>query len=277
MAWVNAVAARVCEVALGPILNLPPLAGLLILSAITSVVMLLVIARTSDQARLSAAKRAIHAALFEIRLFNDDPIAMLRALGDVLKQNAIYLRLSLVPMVWMIVPLTLVVAHLQAFYGYAGLTPGEPAILKVELRHRVSKTDAPAGALALDVPAGVRVDTKAVRLSASDEVLWRIVPTVAGDYTLTVHVGSDTATKTLHVSDRPARRSPKRVSAGILNQFLYPSEPLLPGDGSIAAMTVTYSEPGIAVASWRVHWMVVYAVLSMACAFVLARRFGVTI
>ena len=45
LAWVNAVAARVCEVALGPILNLPPLAGLLILSAITSVVMLLVMVR----------------------------------------------------------------------------------------------------------------------------------------------------------------------------------------------------------------------------------------
>ncbi len=277
LAWVNAVLARACEAGLAPIIGLPPLASLLIVSLVTSVAMLLVFARTSDQKRLAEAKRGIHAALFEIRLFNDDLVAVLRALGDALRHNALYLRLSLVPLAWMAVPLVFVVAHLHAFYGYAGLTPGEPAILKVELRHALPDTDASTNAVVLDAPAEVRVETEAVRLLASNEVLWRIVPTVAGEYTFTVRVGAAMATKTMQVSTLQARRSPRRVSAGLMDQLLYPSEPPLPDDSSIASITLTYPEPGIAVAGWRLHWMVIYAVLSMACAFALARRFGVTI
>jgi hypothetical protein len=92
-----------------------------------------------------------------------------------------------------------------------------------------------------------------------------------------VRAGAATATKTIQVSDLPVRRSPQRVSAGLLDQYLYPSEPLLPEDGPFARIAVNYPEPGIAVAGWRVHWIVIYLALSMACAFALAGRFGVTL
>ena len=101
---------------LWPLLGLPPLVSLLIVSLATAVVMLPVIARTSNQARIAATKRRIHAALFEIRLFNDDPRAVLRSLGDALTANAVYFGLSLVPLLWMGVPLALVIAHLQSCF-----------------------------------------------------------------------------------------------------------------------------------------------------------------
>jgi len=272
---VNAALVRASDTGLAPIIGLPPLVGLLVVSIVTAVLMLLVMARVSDQKGLAEAKRGIHAALFEIRLYNDDLVAVMRALGDALRHNGRYLLLSLVPLVWMAIPLVLVVAQLQAFYGYAGLTPGQPAIVKVELRGALP--DASAGAVVLAAPTEVRVETGAVRLASANEVLWRIVPTVAGEYTLTVRVGSTVASKTLQVSSVMARRSPRRVSAGLIGQLLYPSESPLPAGGLIAAINVAYPEPGIDLAGWRVHWMVVYIGLSMACAFALAGRFGVTL
>ena len=68
-----------------------------------------------------------------------------------------------------------------------------------------------------------------------------------------------------------------RVAAGLVDQVLYPSEAPLPGDSHIAAITVAYPEPGMDVFGWKLHWLIVYGLLSMACAFPLARRFGVTI
>src|SRR5688500_19416424 len=102
--------------------------------------MLLIFRKTSDQKRLAAVKRQIHAGLFEIRLFNDDLRAIFRAQGEILRHNLTYLRLSIVPMLWMIVPLLLVVAQLQFHYGYSGLTVGQPVLLKAQIREGAALT-----------------------------------------------------------------------------------------------------------------------------------------
>ena len=274
LALVNSALVWLGDLALVPLIGLPPLAGLLIVSAITAAAMLPVIARTSDQKRMVETKRFIHAALFEIRLFNEDPRAVMRAFGDALRFNGRYLRLSLVPLLWMAIPLALLVTHLQSVYGYTGLEIGRPALVKVELR---GATGDGASPVELDAPSGLRIETPAVSLSSSHEVLWRIVPTAVGEYMLTVRAGNSSGTKTVHVSDRPARRSTTRVSPGLVDQFLNPAERPLDDAGPIASIAVTYPEAAIDVLGWHLHWLIVYLLLSMACALILARRFGVTI
>jgi hypothetical protein len=276
LAAVNGMLVWLGDLVLAPVLALPPLGGLLVLSVLTASAILPVIARTSDQGRMARTKRSIQAALFEIRLFNDDPPAVFRSLADALKLNALYLRLSLVPLLWMAVPLLFAVAHLQSVYGYRGLEADRPALVKVGLR-AAGAGGTSTDSIELEAPAAVRVETKAVRLPAANEVVWRIVPTAAGDFTLTVRAGGEAVTKTLHVSDRPARRSPARISPGLVDQALYPAEPPVAAAGPIASIAVTYPEAAIDVLGWHVHWLIVYFVLSMAAAFILARRFGVTL
>src|SRR2546425_991045 len=53
---------------------------------------------------------------------------------EILRHNLNYLRLSAVPMLWMIVPFVFVIAQLQFHYGYRGLTPGQDFIVKVQLK-----------------------------------------------------------------------------------------------------------------------------------------------
>lgn len=275
----NAVLVRLSDAAFAPLGVLPPLAGLLVVSLATGAVMLLVVARSSNQPRMAATKRAMHAGLFEIRLFNDDPRAVLRSLGDLLRENARYLGLSLVPLFWMAVPLALAVTQLQAYYGYEGLTPGAAVLVKANLRDALKEVSSTHQPPVLEAPPSIRVDTPAIQLAGSTEVLWRIVPTAEGAFTLTILDGERSATKTLlvSVSPDPVRRSPVRVSPGLLDQFLYPSERPLPADSPVSRITVGYPEPGMRVFGWRVHWLIVFVVLSMGAAFGLARRFGVTL
>ena len=105
LAWLNGVLRVVVDAGLGPLLGWSPGLSLVIVAVATAVVMVLVVARTADQKRVRQAKRGVHAALFEIRLFNDDLRVVMRALGDLLRHNAVYLRLSLVPLAWMAIPL----------------------------------------------------------------------------------------------------------------------------------------------------------------------------
>jgi len=57
----------------------------------------------------------------------------------------------------------------------------------------------------------------------------------------------------------------------------YPSETPVPDDSAVAAITLAYSEPGLDVLGWRIHWMVLYVIISMITAFAFATRLGVTL
>ena len=111
------------DAGLRPLAGLPPLVSLFLISLVSALLILMVMRHVSNQAGLSRSKRGMQASLLEIRLFKDDLRAVMSALRDGLRHNARYLMLSLVPLAWVAVPLSLIVVHLQAYYGYAGLTP----------------------------------------------------------------------------------------------------------------------------------------------------------
>ncbi len=269
IAALNTALVAVFDALLGPLLRLPPLAGLFVISVTTAMVLVLVVRRVSDQPRLRAARRHMQAALFEIRLHADDPVAVLRSFGDVIVQNAIYLRLSLVPLLWVIVPLTLMVAQLQAFYGYSGLLRGEPALLTLE-----SKGEA---AVTLEAPREIRIDTDPVRLQGTATTVWRIVPAEAGEFVVTMRSGESAITKTILVGDQPARRSPIRTQGNFQRQLLYPSERLIPDGSAITGIAVDYPDGRVDLFGWPVHWLIVYGLFSLVSAVVVSRWLGVTI
>ena len=109
MTIVNGILRRVFDAALSPFSGLHPLVGIVVMSLIVGIAILLVYKKTSNQDKLAAVKRKIHAGLFEIRLFNDDFRAIMRAQGDILRHNLTYLGLSFVPFLWIIVPLVLMI------------------------------------------------------------------------------------------------------------------------------------------------------------------------
>ena len=282
MTILNALLASAFDLLLFPFRQLPPIVGLSVVSLLTAAGMLLVFRAKSDQPRIEQVKRAMIAALFEIRLFNDDLPALFRAQGEMLKQNAAYLRLSLVPMLWMIVPIGLIAAQLEFQYGYAGLTPGQPALIKARVRQSTTPLAEPAAvslpvsAASLEAPKEIRVLTAGAWFPATQEIIWRVMADVPGEYVLNAKVDGGTFTKTVDATDRVVRRSPVRVAAGFMNQMMYPAEPPLPDGGIVTSISVGYPSRAIRVLRWDLPWVIVYLVLSMAFAVALRKPFGVT-
>ena len=133
MSYLNAALRLVFDLLLAPFAGLPPIVSLSVVSLLVSILMLVVFKKTSNQEALALTKRRIHAGIFEIRLFNDDLRAILRAQNEILRTNLTYLRLNLWPMLFLLPPLVLVMAQLEFHYGYEGLRPGERALLTVDL------------------------------------------------------------------------------------------------------------------------------------------------
>ena len=217
--------------------------GLAVVSLATAIVMLArSFKRTSNQTRLAAVKRQIHAALFEIRLFNDDLRAIFRAQREMLRHNLTYLRLSLVPMLWMIVPLVLVIAQLQFHYGYAGLEVGQSGAAEGAgpRRRRAQRLGlAGRGARIADERDRAGNARCAGRNRSADA--GGVVPRHArGDL---AHRAAGRRRNSSFGCTMGARPSPRRSTcptggatvagaarAGVRQQLLYPAEAPLPGD-----------------------------------------------
>jgi len=277
MSFVNAALRPVFDLLLAPFAGLPPIVSLVVVSLVAAVFMLFVFKRTSNQAALADVKRRIHAGLFEIRLFNDDLRAILRAQNEILRTNVTYLKHSLAPMLWILPPLVLVIAQLQFHYGYEGLRPGATALLTVDLDpESVSAGVRPRARL--DLPPGLHADSGEVWIPAESQLAWRLLPESKGDFQIGVAVdGAESVTKSVRVTDRAVRLSPVRVDRGFLSQLIYPAEPPLPPDGPIRAIHLAYPDREVSVLGYGMHWMIPFFVLSIAFAFALRGWMKVTI
>ncbi|RMH19410.1 MAG: hypothetical protein D6696_10650 [Acidobacteria bacterium] len=273
MSMINSFLRPLFDGLLYPFRGLHPLVGLTVVSLVAAIGILYVFKLTSNQDKLAAVKRKIHAGLFEIRLFNDNPRAILRAQLDILRHNLTYLRLAMVPLLWMIVPLVLVIAQLQFHYGYRGLDPGQSTLVKVELAAAAGRPQA-----ILHAPAGVAVEAGPAWLPALNEVAWRIAAVEPGDYELDLEIGGESLSKSVRVSNDVVRRSPIRPSAAFADQLLYPAEPPLPRGSAVRAIHVVYPPGDAGIPGWESEWtwMIVFFVLSMVFAFALRKPLGVT-
>ncbi len=274
MTLVNAFLVRVADAVLTPLAGLPPLAVVVGCALGSALAVLGVMRLTSNQAALAAVKRRIHAALLEMRLYNDDLRALLRAQGEVLRHNLSYVGLSLVPLVITAVPLTLAIAQLQAWYGYAGLAPGVPIVVTASVDSRI------AGPLPTLEASGADVVGLARYFPTLGEVTWQVVPRATGDGQVRlVTPGGAVVEKSLQVAAAgvTARRSPIREHANVLGQLLYPSEPPIDEASGLAAIHVPYPERSLRVLGQQMSWLYIYLLATFAFVLLLRKPLGVVI
>lgn len=280
MSIVNSLLRPLIDTLQAPLAGSSPLLGITLWSIPTAWFALLVFKWTSNQEKIGEVKRRIHACLFEIRLFNDDLRAIMRAQGEIFRHVIHYQGLALKPMVWILPPLVLLMVHLHAFYGFRALQPGDAALVSVEVD---DGWQPPTGSgeppVTLDAPPGVRLDTPAVWVPSLNEVSWRVVTEEPGNYELRFAVGDQHVSKSLRVTDRVVRLSPTRPDRSFLDQLEWPSEPPIPRSAPIRAIRVAYPEAAIDVLGWRLDsqyaWMIVFFVLTMVIAVALKGKMGV--
>ena len=225
-----------------------------------------------------AVRRGIQASLFEMRLLNDDVLAILRAAGRIMRANVTYLRFAMIPAVLVTIPLLLLLIHLQFYYGYDGLAVGANAVVTV----RVDRSALPAGGAAapnisLDAPAGVRVETPLVWIPSEREAAWRIVTEQPGDYQLVITLDGNAASKQIRVSHALGWRSPDRLQDGFLNQLLAPAERPIEPAARISSIHVAYPARELSLLGFRTHWVIPFLVMSVAFTFGLCKRFRVVL
>jgi len=261
-----------------PFIGLPAFVGILVWSIPVGVFALWVFGKTSNQDRIAAVKKKIHAGLFEIRLFNDDLRAIMRAQGEIMGHVLHYQGLALIPMIFILPPLVLVMVQLHQFYGYRGFEPGEELLLTVQLDAE-TYADAARPDYSLELPEGLHAEMEPIWIPSLGQLSWQLGVDDWGDYDLVLNLDGTRIDKQLKSTQRLVRLSPERPPSTFIGQLEWPSEQPFAATSPVQSITISYPEGSVNILGWEFEWdfawMVVFFVLTMVIALVLRKPMGV--
>ncbi len=264
MRWINAILNPIAELCFAPFAQLPPWAALTFWSLVAAVLMMLVFKYTSRQQKLREMSDRTWSALLGMVLFKDELRTMFACQGRLLAATAGRLWYSIwPPLVVMIVPFVLVTAQLGMRYQFRPLRPGESALVTLHLRDGAWESGSRA---ALEVPAGVTIETPPLRVAADKSVTWRVRPDEHGAFELAWNIDGQRYVKRLEARAGLTTASPRRPTGGWWDQLLYPIEAPYDAGAAVAAIDVSLPERSTPILGLDVHWIISFVVLSMVFA-----------
>ena len=235
--------------------------------------MLWVFGKVSNQDKIKRVKDKIRANLLAVRLFKEDLGVFFRIQGRILGFTLSYLKLSLLPMMVMIIPLILLIVQLNLHYSVRSLDEGESALVKVKITNPELLKD--PSSLILNESDGFVVETPAVRIPSEKEVTWRIRGKQKGKHTLNIQVGGQVITKSLSIGIDKDPISSQRPGENLLAMLLYPAERTIKPMTSVESVVVTYPPLEIEFLGWKMNWLAQFFILSIGFGYAMKGLFGV--
>lgn len=262
--WLNSVANALGDVALAPIAWLPGWFSATLIAAVTGVLMLLAFKYTSNQAAIKRTRDGIKANLLALSLFKDNMGVSLKSQGRLLMGAGRLMTLSLVPILVMLIPMSLLLGQLALWYQARPLPVGADSVVTVQLSENA--TDA-LSQIELVPSSAYECIVGPVRVPAKHLVCWNIQPREAGEHELSFTIGDQSVTKELAVGDgfRPA--SLKRPAWNWADALIHPRERPFAADSPVQSIEVVYPERS----SWTTGsstWLIYWFVVSLIAAFV---------
>lgn len=225
--------------------------------------------RCSDQAALSALKRKLQACFLEFRLFSEEPALLWRSYQSLVILNLRYLMLSLPPVLVAVVPLAILLAHLDCFYGWQPLPVGEGAVVTIQMKRGLENlSDLPR----IEAASGLAVETPAVRVFDRRQISWRIRPMEKLAGLLTVRAGREEIQKGIRAGATLGPTTPQR-SGSVLGLLLHPCEARLDSE-TVAWVRIEYAAALVGPDGLRFHWLVWFSIISLLTACLFRKRFG---
>ena len=224
----------------------------------------------SDQARIQVAKRKIRAHLLAFRLFADEPAQIFKSQWQLLVWNFRYLALMLRPTAVTIVPLALLLFHLDAMYGRRPLNANESATVTVQFS---DGSEPRMDSLSLQ-GHGIAVETPPLRFPEERRVCWRVRAAKNESGTIQLSLPGISVMKSVQAGSPAVYLSERRV-ASLLAWLCYPGEARL-SDGSVSSIAVEYPPAEICVYGYGVHWLIWFCMVSLLAMLLFRRRLRVT-
>jgi hypothetical protein len=249
-----------------------PLAIVIVLSVVIGLLMVVIFGYTSDQKAIKVAKDQLKAHLLAVRLYRDQLPVVMGSYGKILRGTGRYLKLAFKPLVYVIIPITILIVYVDRYLGSTPIAMGSTFLVTA----RTSNPDA-LEKLALEAPPGISLTAPPVHIPAANEVVWRLVASRPGDYEIKLVEDGQSVTKSVSVADGLAKISTQRVRDHFWERIFESGEPAIPQAGSIESISIGYPERNIEIAGYGMNWIWLFFILSMIAGFAFKEILGIQI
>ena len=249
-----------------------PLAIVVVFSIVIGLLMIVLFGYTSNQKAIKVAKDQLKAHLLAVRLFQDQLHVVMGSYGRILRGTGRYLKLAFMPLLYVIIPITLLIVQLDRYLGSTGILANAPFLLTV----RVNNSDA-VNDVFLELPPEVTMTAPAVHVPAAHEIVWRLAASKEGTYEIRFAGAGENVTKTLHVSSELVRVSPVRLRGHFWERLFSSTESAVPDSSPIDSVAIDYPERNIEIAGYEINWIWLFFILSMIAGFIFKEMLGIQV
>jgi hypothetical protein len=258
-----------------------PLAIVVVLSLVIGLLMVVLFGYTSDQKAIGIAKDQLKAHLLAVRLYRDQIPVVMGSYGKILRGTGRYLKLAFKPLVYVIIPITLLMVQIDRYLGATPIPPNAPFLLTAHLAGQQSAGQTSGGdALTLDLPPEITMTAPPVHIPAENKIVWRLAGSTEGKYEVKIAAAGQTAsaeTKTVCVGSDLPRISTVRLRGQFWERMFSSAEPALPENSPIDSISINYPDRNIEIAGYGMNWIWLFFILSMIAGFVFKELLGIQI
>jgi len=249
-----------------------PLAIVVVLSLVVGLLMVVLFGYTSDQKAIGIAKDQLKAHLLAVRLYRDQIPVVMGSYGKILRGTGRYLKLAFKPLLYVIIPITLLIVQIDRYLGQTPLPVNAPFLFTVQFNGSDGLND-----VTLDLPPEIAMTAPPVHVAAENAIVWRLAGSKEGKYEVKIAAAGQNAAKSVCVGSGLARISTVRLRGQFWRRMFSSAEPSLPQNRVIDSISINYPDRNIDVAGYGINWIWLFFILSMVAGFVFKELLGIQI
>jgi hypothetical protein len=249
-----------------------PLAIVIAVSLVVGLLMVVLFGYTSDQKAIGIAKDQLKAHLLAVRLYRDQIPVVMGSYGKILRGTGRYLKLAFKPLLYVIIPITLLIVQIDRYLGATPIPPNRPFLLTVHTTGGDALNDATLG-----LPPEITMSAPPVHVPSTKEIVWRLVGSKEGEYEVKIASADQAAAKAVCVGSDLPRISTVRLRGHFWERMFSSAEPALPENSPIESISINYPDRNIEVAGYGMNWIWLFFILSMIAGFIFKEVLGIEI
>jgi hypothetical protein len=253
-------------------LLISPLAIVIVVSFVVGLLMVVLFGYTSDQKAIGIAKDQLKAHLLAVRLYRDQIPVVMGSYGKILRGTGSYLKLAFRPLLYVIIPITLLMVQIDRYLGATPIPQNTPFLLTVHASGGDALNDA-----TLDLPSEITMNAPPVHVPSTNEIVWRLVGSKEGKYEVKIAVAGQSAAKAVCVGGDLPRISTVRLRGHFWGRMFSSAESVLPETSPIESISINYPDRNIEFAGYGMNWIWLFFILSMIAGFVFKELLGIQI
>ncbi|MBI2135058.1 DUF106 domain-containing protein [Candidatus Woesearchaeota archaeon] len=232
----------------GPLLAIPTLWAVVLLSFLISLIITLIYKYSTDQNLMKRLKDEMKELQKEMKELKSSPERAMKVQKEIMRTNGKYMMQSMRSMIYSFIPIILIFGWMNAHLAYEPIIPGQGFLTKVTFEKDVN------GFIELSVPEGIKIDGAAKKEIKGNEVEW-ILSGSRGEYLLEYIMNGKKYNKEVVITENLYKDPLKKVN-----------------DGTVKLIEIEYKKKILLnLFGWKLGWLGTYIILAIAFSIIIRK------